>query len=249
MRTPSSNLAAAKSSLRWPALKTSSPTLEARHRRRGGRVLGLVRGVVGREGRDRGLDVEEVAENEKLAGPGVAEGLDHGRLAGGLDLFVVGHELGPGHRHRQSELFIDLLVVEDAATHRRLFRHAVDAAIRRRNDRLERVDDVGLERLVGQIEHGLRRVQRLEERAGVVAEDVRHLARRKPRLHEVVALAAARMGLDLDLYVGVLGFEGGLEALGRRHVGRIVVDIVGERHLGAGDRRRGEAQRKGCRGA
>ena len=85
-------------------------------------------------------------------------------------------------------------------------------AVRRRHDRLERVDDIGLERLVGQIEHGLRRVERLEQRAGIVAEDVGHLAGREAGLDEVVALAAARVGLDLDLDVGVLGLERGLEA-------------------------------------
>ena len=63
--------------------------LEARHRGRRGGVLRLVGGVVGGEVRHGGLHVVEVAEHEQLAGPGVAEGLDHGDLAGGLDLSLL----------------------------------------------------------------------------------------------------------------------------------------------------------------
>ena len=112
------------------------------------------------------------------------------------------------------------------------------------DDRLERVDDVGLERLVGEIEHGLRRVERLEQRAGVVAEDVGHLAGGEAGLDEVVAFAAARMGLDLDLDAGILGLERRLEPLGRRDVGRVVVDVVGERYLVLGQAGTGEAERQ-----
>ena len=69
------------------------------------------------------------------------------------------------------------------------------------------------------------RIERAEERAGVVAEEVRHIAGRQPRLDEVVALASARVSLDLDRDARVLRFERGLQTFGGGDVRRIVVDV------------------------
>ena len=105
------------------------------------------------------------------------------------------------------------------------------------------------QRLVGEVEHGLRRVERLEQRAGIVAEDVGHLAGREPGLDEVVAIGAAGARLDLDLDVGIGGLEAGLHVLGDLHVEREVVDEVGERHVLGERRRKGRRQCKaggGC---
>ena len=83
-------------------------------------------------------------------------------------------------------------------------RRAVDLAVGAVTTGLNAVEDVGLERLVGQVDQVLRRVERLEQRARVVEEHVGHLAGREAGLDDVVALAAARTRLDLDLDVGVL---------------------------------------------
>ena len=98
------------------------------------------------------------------------------------------------------------------------FRDAVDLAAFR-HDRLERVDDIGLEWLIGQIHQVLRRVEGVEQGARVVAKHITHLGGRQLSLDKVVALAAARVRFDVDLYVRVLGLERLLQPLGGRDVG------------------------------
>ena len=133
-----------------PALvKSFLQVLETGERCRGVGVLDLVVGVVGGEVRDGRLDVAVVGEDEQLRGPvvrGLVGGADRGD-PGGLELVVVGLELGPGRRDRQTVGREDLLVVQDAATHRRATGHAEDPAVlRHRRD--EGVGDVGDVRLV-----------------------------------------------------------------------------------------------------
>ena len=67
------------------------------------------------------------------------------------------------------------------------------------------------ERLFRDVYQGVGGVQGLQQRAGVVLEDVGHLARREARLDEVVALGACRPSLDvyrdIRMRCGVGGHE------------------------------------------
>jgi hypothetical protein len=87
------------------------------------------------------------------------------------------------------------------------------------------------ERLVVERRQARLGLERLEQRAGVVGEHVGHLLRGEPRLHDVVAVAALRAGLDLDRDVRVLLVERVGQRLGR--LDGLVAVVDQERELDA----------------
>ena len=107
---------------------------------------------------------------------------------------------------------------------RRPARHAVDR-VAGRDRRQERLGDVRDERLAGQVDEGLGRVERLQQRARVVVEDVVHLARGESRLDDVVAFVPPGMGLDLDRHVRVERGVGVDQAGDARGGHRVVVRV------------------------
>ena len=94
----------------------------------------------------------------------------------------------------------------------------------------------------GQVGEALGRPQRLEQRAGVVLEDVGHLAGREPGLDHVVALGPARTLLDLEGDLGMQFRVGRGQRIGLGDGGRICRNEHRQGHLlrpsGGGDRQR-----------
>ena len=94
-----------------------------------GGVLGFVVRVLLREFGRLLCDVVVVGEDEQLGGPGVGIGGEHGWDSGRLDRLVVGLELCPRHRHLETEVGVDVPVVEDPAGEARARRNAVDHVV------------------------------------------------------------------------------------------------------------------------
>ena len=107
-------------------------------------------------------------------------------------------------------------------------RHAEDLPVLRHGGE-ERLDDVGDERLLREVDERVGRIQGLEQRAGVVPEDIGHVARRQARLDDVVAFGAPRPALDVDGHVGMQRHVGVGKRFGRSLVGLAIVDEVGQR--------------------
>ena len=175
----------------------------------------LFGGVVGGKVRVGLRDVVVVGEHEQLGRPRVAVCLQDRRHTGGFELVVVGFELGPGLGHADPILLEDLLVVQDAAAHDRAERHAENLPVLRHGGQ-EHVLDVGDVRLLREVDERVGGVERLQQRAGVVEEDVVHLARGQTRLDQVVAVGASWPGFDGELHIRVLGRVGSGERV--RHV-------------------------------
>ena len=100
-----------------------------------------------------------------------------------------------------------------------------------------------------QVDERLRRIERLQERAGVVPEDVRHITGGELGLDQVVAFGAAGTALDVDGDVRVLRRVGLGEGLGELLVRLRIVDQVFQRDRRGrrfGRRRRSDG-RSGCR--
>ena len=118
-----------------------------------------------------------------------------------------------------------------------------------RDRRQVRLLDVRDERLAGQVDERVGRVEGLQQRARVVVEHVGHVAGGEAGLDEVVALGATGVRLDLDRHVRVerrVGVDQALEPR-LRHV--VVVDEVGQRdrlrRLARARFRRGGLARRG----
>ncbi|EPX87881.1 hypothetical protein ruthe_00086 [Rubellimicrobium thermophilum DSM 16684] len=155
-------------------------------------------------------------------------------MAGFGDLGVVGHELVPGPGDGQAQLLIDGTVVEDAPAHGRAEGDAAHGAVRGGDDLLETVEDIRLPLDVRQVEQRLFRPQRLEERAGIVVEDVGHFAGRKAGLDDVVALRSAGALFDVEGDIGMRRAVGGGQGLHRADRFGVAVDQDGQRHIGRG---------------
>ena len=146
-----------------------------------------------------------------------------------LICFVVRSKLLPGRGHAQAQLLVDLPVVEDAAAHRGAGGHAEDLPALG-HGRQEGFGDVGDVRLARDVDESFGRIQGLEQRAGIVEEEVGHFTGGQPRLDDVVAIRAARSAFDGDGHIRILRHVGLGQRLGHRLVGFGVIDEIGQRH-------------------
>src|SRR5688572_6436309 len=149
-------------------------------------------------------NVIKVRKDEELRGPGVTVSLEHWRDSGFLDRFIVCRKLIPCRRYTQSQLLVDLLVVEHTASSRIPDRHPINS-FTLGNRGQKRIGNIGDERLSREIDKRLRRIQRLDQSAGVEIEDIVHLTGRQSCLDKVRDLLT-RYGWYLE-FKGHVGMQ------------------------------------------
>ena len=143
---------------------------EAGHRRRGRGVLGLVGGVIGGEVRD-GLRQRCRSRRARTTAKSTCR---HsvwmtGAIPAALIFSLFASNSAQVLGTLKPELLVDLLVVEDAAAHRRAARHAEDLPVLRYG-RQERLLNVGDEGLLREVDQRFGWLEGLEQRAGVVPD-------------------------------------------------------------------------------